>query len=383
MKKLFVFVVLISVAQCVMAQDSVRYYKSWEKALKAAKKTNKLIFLDAYTSWCAPCKRMEATTFKNAEVIKALNEKFIPIKLNMERGEGIALAKNYRIGGYPTLLFIDAEGKMLHSEAGFKNDSSFLAMSQTALNPTERLEGLDEKFNRGDWDSEFLKSYIDKRAILMNASQDAAIEAYLKLLPDWTQPEVMDFIMGYVVNPGSLGFMYLLDKKQLFSTKYGANQVNQRIEGIVYQELTKGSHRTELATMNKIIAQLYPEGVERIQAKYKITYHLATLEPVLLMEATEAYVTNFPPEDPAELADFAVGIAAICSDKAQLKKAMTWVEDAFKKEENFECQLAMAYLYKAMGKKKKAKKMANKAIAWAKEKQENYAPAVQFLSTLE
>jgi thioredoxin-related protein len=383
MKKLFVFVALISLTQCVIAQDSVRYYKSWEKALKAAKKTNKLIFLDAYTAWCAPCKRMEATTFKNAEVIKTLNEKFIPIKLNMERGEGIALAKNYRIGGYPTLLFIDAEGKMLHSEAGFKNDSSFLAMSQTALNPSERLAGLDEKFNRGDWDTEFLKSYIDKRAILMNASQDAAIEAYLKLLPDWTQPEVMDFIMGYVVNPGSLGFMYLLDKKKNFIAKYGANQVNQRIEGIVYQELTKGSHRTELAAMDNIIAQLYPDGVARIQAKYRITYHLATLEPTLLMEATEAYLHKFPPEDPAELADFAVGIASISKDKTQLKKAMTWVKDAFKKEESFECQLAMAYLYKAMGKKKKAKKMAAKTIAWAKEKQEGFAPAVQFLSTLE
>lgn len=383
MKKLFVFIVLLSLARFVTAQDSVRYYKFWEKALKAAKKTDKLIFLDAYTTWCAPCKRMEITTFKNAEVIKVLNDKFIPIKLNMERGEGIALAKKYRIGGYPTLLFIDSEGKMLHSEAGFKNDSSFLAMCQTALNPSERLAGLDEKFNRGEWNTEFLKSYIDKRAILMNASQDAAIEAYLKLLPDWTQPEVMDFIMGNIVNPESLGFLYLLDKKKIFSAKYGVNQVNQRIESIVYQELTKGSHRTTLATMNNIIAQLYPEEAERIQAKYKITYHLATLEPSLLMEATEAYITKFPPEDPAELADFAVGISAICAEKAQLKKAMTWVETAFKKEENFECQLAMAYLYKSMGKKKKAKKMANKTIAWAKEKQENYAPAVQFLSTLE
>ncbi len=383
MKKIIGLYFICMFAQNIWAQDSIIYYKSWEKALKVAKKTNKIVFLDAYTTWCGPCKRMEATTFKNAAVIKFVNENFIPIKLNMERGEAIQLGKNYRIGGYPTFLYVDGDGKMLHSEAGFKDEKLFLAMSETALKPNERLAGLDEKFQKGEWDADFLQSYIDKRAILMNGSQNAAVDAYLKLLPDWTQPAAMDFIMNYVQNPGSLGFLYLLENKNKFIEKYGANKVNAQIESLVYQELTRGRHRSGIEPMAKVINILYPDAAARYIAKYQTTFHQAVIDGDAYMVSTEAYVKQFPPEDPAEWADLAVGIATISHDKKYLKTAMNWVENSLKQEETFECQLAKAYLFKAMGKKKKAKKAAEATIAWAKEKQENFAPATLFLSTFE
>ena len=50
---------------------------SLEKAKKQAKKEGKLIFIDCYTSWCGPCKRMAATTFKEDEVAKLFNKNFI------------------------------------------------------------------------------------------------------------------------------------------------------------------------------------------------------------------------------------------------------------------------------------------------------------------
>jgi thiol-disulfide isomerase/thioredoxin len=383
MRKILVLSFMCFVAQNLLAQDTTYYYKSWEKALKASKKTNKLIFLDAFTSWCGPCKRMEVTTFKNPEVIKMLNENFIPIKLNMERGEGIQLAKTYRIGGYPTFLFVDSQGNMLHSEAGFKDEKLFLEMCKNALNPTERLAGLDAKFQKGDWDADFLQQYIDKRAILMNASQDAAVEAYLKLLPDWSQSKAMDFIMNYVQNPSSLGFLYLLEHKNLFKEKYGAEKVNSQVESIVYQELTRGLYHSDIASMEKVINMLYPDNSERLVAKYKTTYYQSTIDADGFMKATLEYTGKFPPEDPAEWADLAVGLSSISQNKQYLSTAMSWLEKSLKEEETFECQLAKAYVFKAMRKNKKAKKMAQQTINWAKEKQENFAPAVQFLSTFE
>ncbi|MBA2562325.1 MAG: thioredoxin family protein, partial [Chitinophagaceae bacterium] len=37
--------------------------EDWKKALQQAKEQSKLIFLDAYTSWCGPCKLLKRNTF--------------------------------------------------------------------------------------------------------------------------------------------------------------------------------------------------------------------------------------------------------------------------------------------------------------------------------
>ena len=51
--------------------------KSFEEAKKEAKKSGKLIFIDAYTDWCGPCKRMAATSFKDPKVGEMFNKNFI------------------------------------------------------------------------------------------------------------------------------------------------------------------------------------------------------------------------------------------------------------------------------------------------------------------
>jgi thioredoxin-related protein len=372
-----IFILSFNVAQ----KDSISFFKSWAQAQKASKKTGKPIFLDAFTTWCGPCKQMNVSTFKDAKVIALLNESFTPVKLDMERGEGPALARLYRIGGYPTFLFCDAEGNVLHSDAGFKNSESFLSLCQTALNPNERLAAWDAKFKQGNWDGDFLKEYIAKRSILANASQDEAIEAYLKRLPDWTSPDAMDFIWKDVLSPGSLGFAFLVDKKELFVQKFGKNAVNQRIEGSIYDELMRGSHRTPPETLNPIIDKIYGTEAAIYKSKYLITYFRSVIDAPGYMKAVKDYAAQYPPDDPATWADFAVGASFITKDKAQLNLALQWLDDALKKEPTFECHIAKAYVYKAMDKKKKAKKAAEAAIAWAKENQEAYAPATNFLST--
>lgn len=379
---LFIAYIFVSLHVTTAQQDSVAFLHNWQKALAQAKQENKLVFLDAYTDWCAPCKRMSATTFKSSKVIALLKDKFVPVKLNMEKGEGIGLAKLYQINVYPTLLFVDTEGKMQHIEAGFKDEDAFLTTCQTALNPTEKLAALDEKFQKGNWDSDFLKSYIPQRAIFRNASQDAAVEAYLKIHPDWTVPEVQSFIMQYVDNPASAGFQYLIDNKDKFSTQFGVSNVKHKIQTIVVEELTKGNHRTEPAVMSKYIKGFYGNDAAKYEAKYNVTYSKATIDADKFMLAAAQYFKQYPPEDPAEIAEIATGLSQITQNKDYINTAITWVDDAFKKEENFECILAKAHLYKAMGKTKKAKKMAKQAITWAKKNEDNPQPAEQFLSTL-
>jgi len=63
--------------------------KSWKEVLAMAREKNKLIFLDAYASWCGPCKYLQRDVFTDEEVGKFFNDVFINVKMDMEQGEGL------------------------------------------------------------------------------------------------------------------------------------------------------------------------------------------------------------------------------------------------------------------------------------------------------
>lgn len=103
---------------------------TWQEALDKAKEENKIIFLDAYASWCGPCKLMKRKTFSNKAVGKYYNKKFINVAMDMEKGEGPALARKYPIKGYPTLLYINAEGKVVAETMGYYRTDEFIKLGE-------------------------------------------------------------------------------------------------------------------------------------------------------------------------------------------------------------------------------------------------------------
>ena len=115
--------------------NGIQFYKgTWESALEKAKNEDKLIFLDAYASWCGPCKRMAATTFKNKEVGEFFNKNFINFKMDMEKHkEGRRLSSKYRLTAYPSLYFVDSNENVAHKTVGGLNNSQAIAAGQKAL----------------------------------------------------------------------------------------------------------------------------------------------------------------------------------------------------------------------------------------------------------
>ncbi|MFN4147753.1 MAG: thioredoxin family protein [Runella sp.] len=92
---------------------------SWAKVLEKAQKEKKLIFFDAYTSWCGPCKMLQRNVFTRKDVAEFFNANFVNVKKDMEIGEGPMLAEKYPIEGYPSLFFLDAKGKIVTQHLGY------------------------------------------------------------------------------------------------------------------------------------------------------------------------------------------------------------------------------------------------------------------------
>ena len=65
-KCLNVLLLIVPMISCstVYCQEGVNFEKeSWSNTLAKAKAENKIVFVDAYTTWCGPCKMMDAKTF--------------------------------------------------------------------------------------------------------------------------------------------------------------------------------------------------------------------------------------------------------------------------------------------------------------------------------
>jgi thioredoxin 1 len=102
---------------------------TFEQAKAEAKKTGKLIFMDAYASWCGPCKMMDRNTFSDEAVGKFFNDKFINLKIDMEKSaDGPTLSRAYSVTAYPTFLWIDGDGKVVKREMGYRTPEQFLAL---------------------------------------------------------------------------------------------------------------------------------------------------------------------------------------------------------------------------------------------------------------
>ena len=115
MKKLLsiLFLTTLTLPALAAEGDGVNFFEgTFRQAKDKAKKENKLIMLDAYTSWCGPCKVLKNKVFPNKELGDYINAHFVSIGVDMEAGEGPALANMYPIEGYPTILFLDASGKV-------------------------------------------------------------------------------------------------------------------------------------------------------------------------------------------------------------------------------------------------------------------------------
>ncbi len=121
------------------AQDEIKWY-TWEEAVELQDNKPKKVFIDMYTDWCGWCKRMDATTFKDPEVVKYMNEHFYPVKFDAEQKEEIVfqghtfkfinqgrkgvheLAATLLDGrlGYPSFVYLDESFQRITISPGYK-----------------------------------------------------------------------------------------------------------------------------------------------------------------------------------------------------------------------------------------------------------------------
>ena len=369
---------------CTFAQGGVTFNKdSWKEILATAESEEKLIFIDAYTTWCGPCKKMTRDIFPLHNVGEFYNKNFINVKMDMERGEGVALAEKYDVILYPTLLFLDSDGEIVHRAVGYHNEMEFLGLAKTALDPTKSLAGMTASYDEGNRDPSFLYKYTVARFEARDGSHPQIAEEYLNTQDDWTTNDNMQFIYSFVEGTDSKMFDYVLENKASFITKFGEKEINNKIENIVMTRLNNQDDKPELEEVDALFKKVMGDRAAINSSAYRMTYHRQKGDREGYAKAAIEHYDKFKDELTFDdLNETAWTFYEVISDKKLLKCATKMSKQSIKMANNYYNNDTLAALYYKMGKKGKALKQAKKAVSIAAANNEDHTATDQLIEEI-
>lgn len=376
MKKITILFGILSIATGAFAQSIDFSKQSWEKVLAEAQSSNKNIFVDAYTTWCVPCKKMDKYVFTKPNVATFYNEYFISIQMDMEKGEGATFAKKYDVKAFPTLLYFSPDGELLHRVAGYKNSDEFLEVGITALNPKLRLGTMTKKYLQGERSPDFLRKYAYACKAALDYKYRDVAEVYLNTQKEWSSPENIQFIFDFTENTRSRYFNYMIENRTLFEKQLGSGAVFNKVQSIIQTRLDlmlnqKKENVAELKGIEELFQKVYKEDAVVKYAAFRMTYYRTRGDRGGFAEAAVDYVENMQGITADELNSTARIFAEVIEDEKMLENAVSWSKRAIEIEARYTNYYTLAALYYKLGENRKAKKAAKKAIKVATKNNED------------
>ncbi|SEH06441.1 thioredoxin family protein [Candidatus Venteria ishoeyi] len=124
-----------SVNSFAEVQTTAINWHKWSDAVFAqAKAENKLVLLDLSADWCAFCKKMDATTYQDPEVLASIKQYYLPVRIHNETDP--ALAVQYAHYGFPGTVIFNAQGTELLKKKGYiKPQFMYWTLEAVAQNP--------------------------------------------------------------------------------------------------------------------------------------------------------------------------------------------------------------------------------------------------------
>ncbi|NPA09468.1 MAG: thioredoxin fold domain-containing protein [Chlorobi bacterium] len=390
MKKIISGLLLFS-AITAFAQEAIKFEEQPFKDLIAkAKKEKKIVFLDAYASWCGPCKMMERNVFTQKSVGDYFNANFVNARFDMEKGEGRDIAVKYGVRSYPTYLFLNGDGELVSQNFGYMEGSMFLTMAQDVNSPNNKKGSLKERFAKGEKDPDFLINIMK-----LNSSSDfnfakQASERYFenkKATEEFSKDDI-GLLLFFLKSTEDKNYKVFADRKAEIikflpeeTYKEFDNQI--KLGKIVEQSIDQQN--------KKINEDYFMKNAEPLVGKHdaevklnqmKLGYYEQNSNFPEYEKAALAYYRNSEAFEPNELLKAAWVFAEHVKTPSSLKKAAEWAEKSVMRGESSENTYILAKLYFLTGNKEMAKTYAEMSKNMAAQAQKDSTLADELLKQI-
>jgi thioredoxin-related protein len=338
---------------------------SWQEILDLAKSEQKLIFVDAYTEWCGPCKMMARNTFPDERVGEYFNQHFVNYKFDMEKGEGPAFAQKYGVNAYPTLLFIDHTGKVVHKTMGYQAPSGLLQEAQKATKPNRNENLLELQVEGGTENPEVLYQYatlLKKQE--KNYSEVAARYFATQREKDLDEEQNWQAIEAFTDDLQSREFAYLLKKQKRFMRRYGVQPVADKIYTVLKRNVIKAglTHDRDLLEEALEIARKDIKDDGQVASRLRMVYAEAAKDWKDYAFKTIYHFDNFIITSALELDNAARNFLRHVDNPDQLANAAEWCRQATAIDNSYRTNATYALVLGKLGREAEAKRQAYQAL---------------------
>lgn len=317
---------------------------NWEQIKAKAKDEKKLIFIDCYATWCGPCKYMSENIFPMDSVGNFFNPNFISLKLQMDRtandSEDVKkwydlakeIAKKYGVESYPTYLFFNSDGTLIHRIVGSSNSAAvFIDKASDAFNPDKQYINLIKSYKFHLGDSTFLRNAIvvalnegDKR----NAEQIG--NSYIKCIINPFAKDNLELFESMIFSSESAAFKLFYNNSRKIGDIMGFPDYAGGIIRVVIEKeeikpvLNKKRSRPDWNKLTAVLKLKYPQYADRVISESKVKYYLDTKQYSYYDHAVLSFLKHYSKDlGTFDINSTAWDIFLNSSDKAVLMEAAT------------------------------------------------------------
>lgn len=331
-RSITILVLALLVQNTAVKAQGIKFFNgSWEEAKAEAKAQGKAIFVDAYTTWCGPCKRMAKTVFTQASVGDYFNENFVNVKMDMEKKEGLKFGQKYPVSAYPTLYFIDADGKVLHKVKGGQPADKFVSLGKFVNSKMDKSKDYEKDYAEGKREPAFVLAYVKALNKAGKSSLKVAND-YLKGQKDLNTDFNLDFLLHATTEADSRIFDLLIKHRDQIAKQHEPSIVEKTIEKACQKTAAKAIefesedlHEEAKQKMKKHL----PAKSASFAMQADLKYYQATKNAKAFLKASNVFVKKEVKNNAAKLNALATDLfTTFTSDKKAMKRAEQYAKKA-------------------------------------------------------
>jgi len=382
MKRFLVTIVLAFLALPSYSAEITVIKEDWAKARAQAAEQHKMLLVDFYTDWCVWCKEMDKTSFKDAAVVDFINEHFVFLSIDAEKGFGTTVAIKYRVNAYPSYGYFTHDGKLVMKSLGYVPAEEYIGILKDAVRKNDAGEyyegvtaGTDQKY------PEFLVLASGGKSERKNP-EPGVVDAYLDTQTDLFN-EVNFTVICRFKTSDKINEAFLANRDRYLKL-YGKDDVEMKVSSIISGSLSDAIKANDKALLEKTLAMSdkYNTGdAAENRERLTMNYYRGTKEWKTYAGMVDAGIKAGKIQDPSVNAA-AWTIYEQCDDKAIVTMAVGWMAKTVASSPTYAYLDTYAALLQKDGQAKLAEEYALKAIEKGKADKEDVSSTEELLKKI-
>lgn len=357
-------------------------------AMVKAQEKGKPLFVFACGAGFQPCEGMKEFIFPDENVTAFFSEHFVSWNLDYDQHLTEPGILGVEIFSLPQYFFFNADNQLLRTEENFLDAEELLNAGKRALNPKYQLAGLEEEFKKGNRNPAFLKDLIFQKHAARDSVWEAA-EIYLRKLSPEQLLEKDNFRIAVwglhdITHPA---FKTYWEKRNWVAENLGERELGIMFlncyQKTVWDAIAR-KNPNHLEKLKPLIA--YWDQNERDQTitwiKVRMDYHFSTQQFATYFEEVEELIRMKALTMWSEWNEIAWNAVNYGESEKLFLRALVWVEESLKIQQNLYNLDTKARLLYLLGRKNEAISTAKLAIQKGDESGDNTSETEAFLDQI-